>query len=118
MNKRLKPGDTWRPYLKIYDKDENGNLSPKDCTGHTVVLFIKRTQNETADDIKQLTITWDDQENGKGYFDLDHTTSKTFTGYYWWMAKLYKTADNSVVKTFPANCLYKLTMVTTLEKDI
>jgi len=115
MNKKLKPGQTWIPILRVYDVDENGTETARDCTGETAVLIFKRSKDETADEIKRLTINWTDQSSGVGYFCLDYTTSKAFTKMYWLQVILYETASMSVVQPFG---IYKLIMEPTLEKDL
>jgi len=115
MNKKLKPGQTWYPRIRVYDEDEDGNRTARDCTGETIKMIIKRTKSETETAIETLTINWTDQESGDGYFYLPYATSKGFTGSYWHQRILYKTADMSVVQPFD---IYKLTMDETLEKDL
>ena len=115
MNKKLKPGEVWYPIFRVYDVAEDKTETARNCTGETAIWIIKRTQSETEDDIKRLTINWIDQSGGVGYFSLDYETSKTFTGNYYHQVILYETASMTVVESFD---IYKLTMVPTLEKDL
>jgi len=115
MNKKLKPGQTWYPILRVYDIAEDGTETARDCTGETAIMIIKRTLSESETAIKKLTIAWDDQESGVGYFSLDYTTSKAFTKMYWHQVILYETASMTVVQPFG---IYKLVMEPTLEKDL
>ena len=115
MNKKLKPGQTWYPRVRFYDEDEDGNLTARNCTGETAILFIKRTSEETAASIEELTINWIDQSGGVGYFAFEYEMTKDFTDKYWYQWILYKTADMSVVE--PSK-IYKIIMEPTLEKDL
>lgn len=115
MNKKLKPGQTWYPIVRFYDEDEAHNLTARDCTGETAVLFLKRTASETADSVEEITISWTDQSGGVGYFAFPYEMTKDFTNKYWYQYILYETASMTVVE--PSD-LYKITMVPTLEKDL
>jgi len=115
MNKKLKPGQTWYPILKVYDVAEDGTETARDCTGETAILIFKRSKDETETAIKTLTINWTDQDGGVGYFSLDYETSKAFTSNYWHQVILYETASQTIVQPFG---IYKLIMEPTLEKDL
>jgi hypothetical protein len=93
MNVNIKLGDTWNPALQIL-----ADGSPKDCTG----LECKMVVNEwpTGDD-PQLTIpiSWTDQAQGQGTFDLTHANSLALgLGSFKYEVKLYK-SDDTYVKT-------------------
>ena len=47
MNKKLKPGEPWYPIFRVYDEDEDGVRTAKDCTGMSLVWFFKRSKLET-----------------------------------------------------------------------
>ena len=115
MNKKLKPGQTWNPILRVYDVAEDETETARDCTGETAVWIFKRSKDETAAEIKRLTVNWTDQSSGVGYFSLDYETSKALTSNYWHQVILYETASMTVVQPFG---IYKLIMEPTLEKDL
>jgi len=114
MNKKLKPGEPWEPIFRVYDEDEDGVLTAKDCTGMSLVWIFKRSKLETETAITSITASWTDQSGGVGYFSLPETTTINFTSTYWHQVILYNTSTGAIVKPFD---IYKLIMVPTLEKD-
>jgi hypothetical protein len=110
----LTVGDTWNPTIRLYSDDEM--TTPFNAMGYSLVCHIKERLDEEAADVFVLSGSWEDQSNGVGSVNMTHAQSKTLrTKDYYFMFKIYVTADNAVVKT-PKRGILK--MLEPLEKDI
>lgn len=89
-------GNTWNPSFIVKKDGVNFN-----CTDYTIKAVIKSKLLSSDSSLFTLSANWIDQANGQGNFKLESDESKTLTGNrYYFAAYLYKTSDQSLVKTF------------------
>lgn len=67
-------GETWRPAVKFVERDAAGKKVPKDCTDYDSYMVLSTDNNQ----LSKLEIDWVDRASGRGYFDLQHESSRDF----------------------------------------
>ena len=99
-------GETWQPNYAV-----ERNNAVMDCTGFDAYLHF--TNNKNIDEV--IHVTWTEQGDGKGYFDLTHIVSKDLrVGEYEYEAVLFK--EDGTFKKVTNKGVLEVT--DTLEKEI